>query len=101
MNPAQAMNALYSLALFGPGVGGATFGYVLLRAERLLAGDTFNGVDAERLEAAQHLRALRHELEARQTRLQLIHDALLPRSTHRQARGSRIEREAKGEDPGR
>lgn len=92
------MNALYSLALFGPGVGGATFGYVLLRAERLLAGVEDN---AERLEAAQHLRALRASLEARQTRLQLIHDALLPRSTHRQARGSRIEREAKGEDPGR
>jgi hypothetical protein len=106
VNHAQAMARLYSLALFGPGVQGATFANVLLRAERALAGVSLSDERSLPLELA----ALRENLAQRQAALQCVHDALArPEPTHRQARGSRIAREQRdaenrgdpSEDPGR
>lgn len=79
LTPREALNRLYSIALFSPGVAGATFANVLLRAERALAGVSLSDERSLPLELAAlraELAALRDNIEQRQNVLQRVHDAL-------------------------
>lgn len=106
---AKAMAELYRLALFAPGANGATFANILLRAARIV--DDPHGEPGGDAALKSDLDALRADIEARQKRLELVHDTLAgaDEPTHRQAQGSRIARDAArraaagdpAEDPGR
>lgn len=73
------IDRLYRLAAFGPGANihgsSATFGYVLLRARKILAGAESASAQ-ERATLCEELDALRDNLAQRQDMLRAIHDEL-------------------------
>lgn len=75
MNVTEAMNRLYSVALFSPGFHGATATNILLRARDIIAGKESANAQ-ERATLCAELDGLRDNLTQRQELLQRVHDAL-------------------------